>query len=237
MAREFLLLGRLMAPALQRARQRALRRVGPAVAGNVLRRTLVTLFADAWLEGSHTAILAHGARLGLTRRGIEARTSVGLTDRLVTAVRARVDRLLDAAEDVSTVQQLTQWAATANEGAVWSGQDEEAQVIARLAEVEWKTWVRAFARDEARDHHDDLNGVTIPVTDRFVLNGVSIYGPRDWDALPDPSEWMNCGHALDFSREVTREELGDTFRHRDQVVIGPERVSLTPRELRARGGR
>jgi hypothetical protein len=223
MPREWLLLGSLLAPALRRARQRALRRVGPAVEANALRPTLVTLFTDAWLEGASTAILAHGSRLGLTRRSIEAETSAGLTDRLVTAVRARVDRMFEAASDASTVQQLTNWAATASEGTVWSGQDEEAQVIARLAEVEWKTWVRAFARDGARDHHDDLNGVTIPVDDNFTLSGASVYGPRDWDALPDPSEWMNCGHALEFSKTVTREDLEDTLRR--ETIIAPQRTT------------
>jgi len=74
--------------------------------------------------------------------------------------------------------------------------------------------------------------VTIPVDDFFNLDGVNVYGPRDWDSLPDPGEWMNCGHALDFKQAVTAEDLEPTLR----TVVGPTRVFATEDEMRERAG-
>jgi len=235
MAREWLQLGAIIAPAIQRARNRALARVPGALTNDTaLASVLVTLFADAYLDGVNVAVITHGARLGLTVESIFAETTRDLTERSLVSIAAARDRALNTFGQDATVAELTNWFAQANANMVWEGQDEEAEVLAKLAEVEVKTWVRSFARDEHRDHHDDLNGVTIPVDDDFVLPGgpnagARVYGPRDWDSLSDPSEWMNCGHALEFKREATADDI-DTNR---RIVFAPEREMRTERERRA----
>lgn len=65
-----------------------------------------------------------------------------------------------------------------------------------------KTWVRVFPRAEHRAWHDDLNGVTIPVEDRFTLTTprhgtLKVLFPYDGDA--PWSEWIYCGHSVRYN--------------------------------------
>lgn len=238
MAREWLQLGNAMAPLLTKARNRALQRVPAALTNDrALAAVLVTLFSDAYLDGSNAAIVTHGSRLGLGVSEIDALNTRELAERTFVQIAAARDRALNTFRDDATVAELTNWFATANAQMVWAGQDDEAEALATLAQAEVKTWVRSFARDEHRDHHDDLNGVTIPVDDDFVLPGgpnagASVYGPRDWDSLGDPGEWMNCGHALEFKREATAEDLAENAR----IIIAPQRERRTETEMRAEVG-
>jgi hypothetical protein len=242
--RELLQLGLLMLPLLRRARARAVTQLGANLTASpgTLSRVTVQVFGEAYLDGVDAAIAVFGSRLGVTRASVQNELTRALTERAAVAIGTARTRLLaqldELASDQLTVAEVTARAAASAQQMVWTGQDQEAQVIGRLAEVEWKTWVRAFARDEQRDHHDDLNGRSIPVDDlfRYALPGggtAEVYGPRDWDALPEPSEWMNCGHALDFRREITAEEAEETLRSPGSVVIGPERVRTTESEQRA----
>jgi hypothetical protein len=236
-ASELLVLGRIMQPLLRTARQRARARIAANLGSpTALTQAIASVFATSYLDGVDAAVIVFGSQLGVARASVTNEMGRNLTERMLTAVGAARGRVLEQVEsEISgalTVAQLQAQLENAAEAMVWRGQDEEAEVVARLAEVQWKTWVRAFARDENRDHHDDLNGVTIPVDDYFNLSGVRVYGPRDWDSLPDPGEWMNCGHALDFKQAATAEDLEPTLR----TVVGPERVFATEDEMRERAG-
>ena len=236
-ASELLVLGRIMRPLLRTARGRARARIAANLSSPTgLTQAIVSVFAQNYLDGVDAAVVVFGAQLGVTRATVTNDLTRNLTDRMLTAVGVARRRLLEQIEaevgggiSAAQLQARLEIAAVAM---VWRGQDDEAEVVARLAEVQWKTWVRAFARDENRDHHDELNGVTIPVDDFFNLDGVNVYGPRDWDSLPDPGEWMNCGHALDFKQAVTAEDLEPTLR----TVVGPTRVFATEDEMRERAG-
>ena len=238
MAREWLQLGALMLPALTRARNQAVNRVPAALTSDRrLAAVLVSIFADAYLDGTNVAVVTHGARLGLTSEVVFGETTRGLIDRSLVSIASARDRALATFTQDATVAELTNYFAQAATNMVWQGQDDEAEVLATLATVEWKTWVRSFARDEHRDHHDDLNGVTIPVDDDFILPGgpnagARCYGPRDWDSIGDPSEWMNCGHALEYKREATTEDIEVTSRSLE-TVFAPARTTRTDREIRA----
>ena len=240
MASELLALGRIMAPALLSARQRARARITTALGKPTsLSRAIVSVFGSAYLDGVDAAIAVFGSELGVTRAAINNDLTRALTDRMLTAVGVAQSRALRQVElEIGgnvTVSELVSRLEAAAQSMVWQGQDEEAATIGRLAEAEWKTWVRAFARDENRDHHDDLNGVSIPIDDLFNLSGVGVYGPRDWNRLPDPGEWMNCGHALDYKMVANAEDLEPTLRDRN-VVFAPARVRETEDEARAQRG-
>jgi hypothetical protein len=120
----------------------------------------------------------------------------------------RYDRLLEAGSRFP----LDHWAGIVGEAGAWRGMDEAALELGREFEVEWKTWVRAWPRNEKRGWHGVLEGMTIPVNDLFVLPGgpragTRVFGPRDWDAVPDVREHVNCGHALAYSKIATTNDL------------------------------
>jgi hypothetical protein len=243
-ASELLVLGRIMQPLLRTARQRARARIAANLGSPTgLTQAIASVFAASYLDGVDAAVTVFGAQLGVARVSVTNEMGRNLTERMLTAVGVARRRVLQQVEgEVSgalTVAQLQAQLETASEAMVWRGQDDEADVVARLAEVQWKTWVRAFARDENRDHHDhpDILGVTIPVDDYFILPGgdhagVRVYGPRDWNEVADPGEWMNCGHALDFKQAATAEDLEPTLR----TTVGPTRVFATEDEMRERAG-
>jgi hypothetical protein len=235
MARELPELGKLLTPALKRARERVARRLSTGFRDDTLNRVLVGLFTESYLDGVEIAATLHGSRLGLTAAVVQRDLARSLAGALLPAVEFARDRALETIDEPLTVAQVIHRISSANEQTVWRGHDDEQSAIARLATAEWKTWVRAFARDEHRDHHDDLLGVTIPADGTFIIHGVPVKAPRDWDALPDPAEWMNCGHALDYKRTASAEDLESTAR-RLELVSGPRRVRETVNERRAAAG-
>lgn len=88
--------------------------------------------------------------------------------------------------------------------AVRRGWHVGASAAAEEAGARSKTWVRVYPVRHPRDWHSALEGVTIPAGERFVLPGGpnagrAVEGPHDWDSLPDPREWVNCGHAVVYS--------------------------------------
>ena len=92
------------------------------------------------------------------------------------------------------------------------GWSEGAEVAARKAEARWKTWIRVYPVREPRDWHVALEGQTIPETMKFTLPGGPNAGqrvdaPHDWDAVPDPAEWINCGHAVIYTLQATWREV------------------------------
>lgn len=203
---EFLELGRQMTVAQRRARERVIIRLLPALAaGTDPRNVLITIMASSYVDGRIAALLAHGPSLGRPNARItpaEARAWREAAQQRGLFVADRLQALLEQ-RDV-TQAQFQQYSLGSAEMATWAGQDDEADELAKIAEVEEKTWVRAWPRNEHRDHHDALEGMTIPIEELFPLdteNGVvHVYAPRDFAALPDAGQWQNCGHALRFSR-------------------------------------
>lgn len=96
--------------------------------------------------------------------------------------------------------------------AVRRGWEEGASEAAREAEAQWKTWVRVYPVREPRDWHARLEGATIPADRKFVLpggpnRGREVMAPHDWDRLPDPREWVNCGHAVIYTPAAQWKDL------------------------------
>ena len=98
--------------------------------------------------------------------------------------------------------------------AVRRGWSEGAEAAAKEAGALWKTWVRVYPVRHPRDWHAALEGRTIPEKAKFVLPGGPNMGkrvdaPHDWDSVPDPAEWINCGHAVIYTPQAT---WGEVFR-------------------------
>jgi hypothetical protein len=64
-----------------------------------------------------------------------------------------------------------------------------------------KTWVRTFPRQEHRGWHDLLEGVSIPVDQRFQLRSPK-YGLLEvlfpYDGTAPWGEWIHCGHGVRY---------------------------------------
>lgn len=117
-------------------------------------------------------------------------------------------------------------------GGVLQGTDSGSLAVAVEGGAEFKTWIRLFPREESRDH-GMLNGVTIPRDSLFTLpNGVQVFGPRDWKNYPSPEEWINCGHGLVFSRDVTAQNLQRSLTITPRGIPYPQDV--VGRRLRQR---
>lgn len=193
----------------------------------LVQRTLVQPFANAYLTGKQTGWIVHGTILGapdsLNAREIRKWLEAAMAHGDLIANRFR--RLLEAEP---TVAELRQHVLKAGEQSVWQGQDDAAREVATLAEAEWKEWVRAWPRTEHRDWHDALEGVVIPEDHFFTLPGgknagAQVYGPRDWERVTDPGEWINCGHALAYHRDVTQADLEQTVQGLGTVYRPPTR--------------
>ena len=103
------------------------------------------------------------------------------------------------------------WLKAAANSASWRGVDGGQRDAADTSGAEYKTWVRAWARKERRPH-SNLEGLTIQIDKLFFLpSGRGCYGPRDWDAVPDPAEWVYCGHALMYTYSPTASEYERTL--------------------------
>lgn len=174
----------------------------------------------AHLDGRRVARVMQGSHLGITNRLDRSTVErwVGSGDKYAKAIANRIERAVNEAGDVEFLQ-LRSTVLQSGQQAVWNGHDEEAKDVAFLAEAEFKTWLRVWPRVKHRDHHDRLEGVSIPIDADFVLpggpnSGRRVSAPRAWDDVSDPAEWMNCGHALRFERQVTREQAEPALRNR-----------------------
>lgn len=229
---ELLALGRALDRVLPRVRRDVRERLLAALLERPerARSLLISVMAGAYLTGKQTGWVVHGAALGapadLTPRRVREWRDQALAHG--DFIANRFGRLLELEP---TVAELTNHAVAAGESSVWTGQDAAAREVATLAEAEWKTWVRAWPRTDHRDHHDALEGVTIPEEHKFTLPGgnsagAQVYGPRDWEGVPDPGEWLNCGHALSYHRDVTLEDLEGTMRGRGTIYTPPTRSAI-----------
>ena len=196
-------LGRALTLAFRRAATRLDSFTRNLILGN---RAAATVIAASHVDGRRVARSTHGVLLP---------TAVTLTTVEATLWRREgiryAERSLTLAEPVLSGGvsrfQATRYANTVLTQSIWNGQDTEALRIAETTQAIWKEWVRAFTRDEHRDHHDALIGQVIPTNETFTLPGgtnagANVFGPRDWNSVRDPGEWIECGHALRFSREA-----------------------------------
>lgn len=230
---ELLALGRALDRVLPKVRSDILERLLPSLLAQpeAARSLLIQVMAGAYATGVQTGWVVHGSLLGGIPTAITGAAAREWRDRAMEHgefIANRFGRLLEAEPSVA---QLTRHAAVAGESSVWNGQDDAAQEVAMLAEAEWKVWVRAWPRKEHRDWHDTLEGITIPEEDLFTLpggpnQGTQVYGPRDWERVPDAGEHLNCGHALRYQRHATAEDLDGTKRGVGVVYTPPTRSEV-----------
>lgn len=95
---------------------------------------------------------------------------------------------------------------------VKQGWTDGASEAAEEADAGFKTWVRVFPVRQPRDWHDALEGKTVPRKMLFTLPfgpnaGAKVEAPHDWDRLPDPAEWINCGHGVIYTPHARRADL------------------------------
>lgn len=206
------------------------------------RSLLVQVMAGAYATGVQTGWVVHGGLLGGVPTSLTGRAAREWRDRAYRHGEFIANRFGHLLEQEPTVAQLRQHAAVAGESSVWKGQDEIAEEVAALVDAAWKVWVRAWPRQEQRDWHDGLEGVTIPEEDLFRLPGgpnagAMVYGPRDWERVPDVGEHLNCGHALRYQKHASAEDLEGTRRGVGIVYTPPTRTEVwataSPHELRA----
>ncbi|HET9026087.1 MAG TPA: hypothetical protein VFN07_00975 [Trueperaceae bacterium] len=187
--------------------------------------------ARAHLDGRKVARLLQGGYLRVSPY-LDRRTAARWLESGQLYSQAIANRLEAARVERTTFLQLRSWVVNSGQQAVWAGHDAEADEVATLAEAEYKTWVRAWPRQRRRDWHDRLEGVSIPIDTDFVLPdgpnaGRRITGPRAWDDVDDPAEWMNCGHALRFEKVLTREQAEPALRGRS-ILYDPRPKQRPP---------
>jgi len=169
-------------------------------------RAAASVIAATHLDGRRVARSTHGVLLP-TRVTLTAAEAVAWRREGVRYAERSLELAAPVLGGGVSKFQAQSYARTVLTQSIWNGQDVEALRIAETTEAIWKEWVRAFSREEHRDHHDDLIGRVIPTNELFVLPGgpnagASVFGPRDWNGVSDAGEWIECGHALRFSREA-----------------------------------
>jgi len=219
---EWLALGLRLDGAFRRSSTAAEAIVRAVAAGNLA--ALRLYLARAHLDGRKVARLLQGGYLRVSPF-LDRRTAQRWLESGQLYAYAIANRVETARLERTTFLQLRSWVVNAGQQAVWAGHDTEAEDVATLAEAEFKTWVRAWPRSKHRDWHDRLEGVSIPVDADFVFpdgpnRGQRITGPRAWDDVSDPAEWMNCGHALRFEKTLTREDAEPALRGR-RILYDP----------------
>jgi hypothetical protein len=191
--------------------------------GRISPGVIIDFAADAYLIGADVGWQVHASYLGypayLSKSDYERFRMMALNHGQFVAARY-MD--IAAKRGGLTRAETTFWSKIAGEASLWRGQDESSRIIANQAEAEFKTWIRAYAREDEREH-SSLEGVMIPVDTYFTLpNGVKVWGPRDWSSFPSPAEWVNCGHALVYSRTAKRSDTQKTMVE----LFRPRRVSV-----------
>ncbi|WP_287418160.1 hypothetical protein [Oceanithermus sp.] len=167
------------------------------------RGTIVDVIGEAWMSGALTGYMVHGAYLEAPA-SMPPSLARPLAEQALehadwTAARIR-ETLADREATIAVVSLL---ARSSTEASAWMGHDTAARGVANMMEAGFKRWVRSWPRKEEREH-SSLEGQVLPEPELFTLpSGARVYGPRDWDRYPESSEWINCGHALVYLREVT----------------------------------
>ena len=167
-----------------------------------------SLVQRVFLRGKNAAYVTHGAQHGMPKQISQEKLQIWIRESIDNGKIYTVafEKFLGAKE--VTQADAARWLDVAGYQSTMQGIDSEALAIADEKQLQWKEWTRLFPRDEKRDNHDDLNGVIIPIKAKFDLgDNKLVAGPRDWGALNDPGEWINCGHGLVYHKTMTRERL------------------------------
>jgi hypothetical protein len=221
-------LGRALQRAFRINRQQAEAWAAAIIAGNT--EAAVRELITAYMRGRVVGYQVHGRMLGAPA-SLPVAVAVAWRETArtyATGLTMRAMRTFDERGDITRVF-VRSYANELTRQTTWAGQDDTFKDLGRAFDVEFKRWVRAWPRTVHRDHHDDLEDVVIPVDDLFTLpggdnTGAQVYGPRDWDRVGDPGEWMNCGHALAFE---TRPSASDMEAARDRTVYDPRNQPRT----------
>jgi hypothetical protein len=158
----------------------------------------------AW--ATHARWLAIGSVPGrdvLEALGVQSQAFAGTVETRALAVFGRGQSPLEPPAYLNLLAGIT----------VRAGYHGGAEAAGAAGNAPFKMWIRSYSgRGEHRHWHDALNGATLPTNKPFVLPGgpnpgARVDGPHDWDSLPDPAEWANCGHALIYVPNATREDV------------------------------
>lgn len=222
-------LARVLEIAFKLNRAAALAWAEEIIAGNNERA--VRELMRAYLRGTAAGYAYHGQVLGAPTSLPVAVARAWRDKANDFAVRAvnRAIRVFDERGDVDRVF-VQSYATGLTRQTTLIGHDDTFKSLGAAFDVEFKRWVRFVARSVHRDWHDAIEDENaIPVDDLYTLPGgpnvgKQVYGPRDWDAVPDPGEHMNCGHALAFETRPTRE---NTVNPSGSVVYDPRNQPRT----------
>jgi len=167
------------------------------------RGTIVDVITEAWMSGALTGYMVHGAYLEAPA-SMPPSLAQPLAEQALQHGEWTATRIRDSLEDREVTQAVVALLArSSTEASAWMGHDIVARGVANMMEAGFKRWVRSWPRKEEREH-SVLEGQVLPESELFTLpDGRLVYGPRDWDRVPDPGEWINCGHALVYLREAT----------------------------------
>jgi len=200
---EWLALGRAFEEAQRRSRTRARQLADHLI--NVDAPAARENLSGTYLEGRTTGWEAYTRDLGVPDDIDDARLQAWVQEAAVKSTDM-MERLIATVENRDEVTRvfIDNYANVATNNTLWEGIDESGVDVARLAEAQYKTWVRSWSRKQQRDWHSWNEGISIPIEDKFRLmggpnSGALVDGPRDWQAVNDPREHINCGHALRFT--------------------------------------
>lgn len=203
-------LGRILDRAIQRMERRGLHRVAEQLRDMARRGEYTALrqwAMSGFLGAEMRAWALHATWLDLPTLP-PAAVQGELVERAIAFandVVARVSAVYGAGEPPVSPRVYVRLVADVATRRGWS---EGAEVAAEKGGARWKTWVRVYPVREPRDWHVALEGQTIPETAKYTLPGGPNAGqrvdaPHDWDSVPDPREWINCGHAVIYTPHAT----------------------------------
>ena len=188
------LINRRLLPALERREASA-------------RGVVTDVITETWMAGATTGYMLHGAYLGAPA-SMPPSLARALAEQALHHGEWTAGRIRSALEQREIDgAALSDLARISSQVALWRGHDVASRAVAGLTEAGYKRWVRSWPRKQQREH-SVLEGQVLPEHMLYQLpSGARVYGPRDWDRYPEPSEWINCGHALVYMRDVSAREV------------------------------
>ena len=60
-----------------------------------------------------------------------------------------------------------------------------------------KTWL-TMNDPKVRDTHEEIEGVTVGIDEKFIVGNSEMLFPHDWTSNPDPKEVINCRCAVEY---------------------------------------
>lgn len=130
---------------------------------------------------------ATGVGHQITRNGL-----LGLAEAAKSKGTTVADSLTDMLGNNPMLTELVQ-NSVLGQSLILEGVGEGQLLTAEEAGLGYKTWIHTGVSNEAREHHEEMDGTTIPKDELFQLsNGVSCDSPHDW-ASAGAEEWNFCG--------------------------------------------